>query len=98
MSIEAMTALRIGLLGLLIVCALCACLCKKMLTTVVVFMSYSSIMAIIWMLAGAPDLAITEAAVGVGVSTILYFVCLRKLGGTGKRDEDHREDGEEKDE
>lgn len=88
MQIDLETGLRIALLGLLIVCAVGACLCKKLLTTVVVYMSYSTIMAIVWMLAQAPDLAITEAAVGAGVSTILYFVCLRKLGGTRKEDND----------
>jgi uncharacterized MnhB-related membrane protein len=43
-------------------------------------MSYSGIMALVWMLLLSPDLAITEAAVGAGISSILFFVTLKKLG------------------
>lgn len=35
-------------------------------------MAYSPIMSILWMIMESPDLAITEAAVGAGV-TSLYF-------------------------
>ena len=36
-------------------------------------------MAILWILLQSPDLAITEAAVGAGVTSILFFLALRKL-------------------
>ena len=42
-------------------------------------MSYSLIMSIIWMLLESPDLAITEAAVGAGVTSIIFFVTLKKI-------------------
>jgi uncharacterized MnhB-related membrane protein len=42
-------------------------------------MSYSLIMSIIWALLLSPDLAITEAAVGAGVDSILFFLTLRKI-------------------
>ena len=44
-------------------------------------MSFSVIMSIIWALLQAPDLSITEAVVGAGVTSILYFVTLEKLKG-----------------
>ncbi|MBO5856851.1 MAG: DUF4040 domain-containing protein [Clostridia bacterium] len=37
------------------------------------------IMSIVWLLLRAPDLAITEAAVGAGVDGVLFFLTLRKL-------------------
>ena len=67
------------LLGFLIVCAIAACLHKKLLTSIIIFMAYSSIMSIIWALLESPDLAITEAAVGAGVTSILFFVTLKKI-------------------
>lgn len=70
---------RYALLILLVVCALAACLGKKLLTSITIFMSYSLIMSIIWVLLESPDLAITEAAVGAGVSSILFFVTLKKI-------------------
>ena len=42
-------------------------------------MAFSLIMAIIWLLLESPDLAITEAAVGAGVTSILLFVTLKKI-------------------
>lgn len=57
---------RILLLSVLVLCAVFAVCSKKLLTTVVVYMSYSAVMAILWMLLRSPDLAITEAAGGRG--------------------------------
>ena len=75
-----MKVIELILLGFLIVCAIATCLSKNLLTSVVIFMSYSLIMAIIWFLLQSPDLAITEAAVGAGVTSILFFVTLKKIG------------------
>ena len=67
------------LLTFLIVCAISASLCKNLLTSIIIFMSYSVIMSIIWILLKSPDLAITEAAVGAGVTSVLFFVTLKKI-------------------
>jgi energy-converting hydrogenase B subunit D len=84
-----MKIIEIILLGFLIVCALATCLSKNLLTSVVIFMSYSLIMAVIWFLLQSPDLAITEAAVGAGVTSILFFVTFKKIGVMkGDDDED----------
>ena len=74
-----MTTLEIVLLVFLLVCAVAAALTKRLLVSVVIFMGYSLVMSLIWMLLQSPDLAITEAAVGAGVTSILFFVCLRKI-------------------
>ncbi|MBQ7193921.1 MAG: DUF4040 domain-containing protein [Synergistaceae bacterium] len=39
------------------------------------------------MLLRSPDLAITEAAVGAGVTSVLFFLALRKIGRMGHKDE-----------
>ena len=67
------------LLALIVVCAIATVFTKRLLTAVVIYMSFSVIMSIIWTLLQAPDLAITEAAVGAGVTSILYFVTLDKI-------------------
>ena len=63
----------------LVVCAVCASFTKNLLVTIIIFMSYSLIMSIIWVFLQAPDLAITEAAVGAGVTTVLFFATLRRI-------------------
>lgn len=70
---------KIILLILLIGCAVAVNLTPSLLQAVVIFMSYSLIMCLLWILMESPDLAITEAAVGAGVSGILFFVTLKKI-------------------
>ena len=87
-----MITLEIILLVFLLVCAVAAALTKRLLVSVVIFMGYSLVMSLIWMLLQSPDLAITEAAVGAGVTSILFFVCLRKID---RIDAEETTDGEE---
>lgn len=75
------------LLGLLVICGVSTCLTKNLLSSLVIFMAYSVIMSIIWALLKAPDLAVTEAAVGAGISSILLFLTLRKLNNIRKEAE-----------
>ena len=74
-----MTFVHIALLLMLIVCALAVSLTHNLLTSLIVYMAYSLIMAVIWMLLESPDLAITEAAVGAGITSVLFFVTLKKI-------------------
>ena len=70
---------EIILLILLVVCAVGVNFGKSLLQAVIIFMSYSSIMCILWVLLESPDLAITEAAVGAGVSSVLFMLTLRRI-------------------
>ena len=63
----------------LIFCAVAAIRARYLLASVIIFMSYSSVMAILWLLLESPDLAITEAAVGAGVTSLLFFLALRRV-------------------
>ncbi len=86
-----MAYLEILLLGFLIICALAATFVRSPMITVITLMAYSVIMSVIWLTLEAPDLAITEAAVGAGVDTVLFFVVLKKikeLHRTKKEEED----------
>ena len=83
------------LLGFLLVCAISVSLSKNLLNSSLVYMSYSLVMSIIWILLESPDLAITEAAVGAGVTSVLFFVTLKKIHAIMKAEE---KEGEKKDE
>lgn len=67
------------LLAFLVVCAISVSFSKKLLNSIMIFMSYSLVMSIIWICLESPDLAITEAAVGAGVTSVLFFVTLKKI-------------------
>lgn len=83
-----MDLIELILLGLLVVCGISACVSKNLLVSLVIFMAYSVIMSIIWVLLEAPDLAITEAAVGAGVSSVLLFLTLKKIRDIRKKVQD----------
>ena len=69
------TILLLGLVS----CAIAVSFSKKLLNSILIFMSYSLMMSVIWILLESPDLAITEAAVGAGVTSLLFFVTLKKI-------------------
>ena len=87
-----MLFLRYFLLLLLIVCAVTACVGKNLQTAVIKYMSFSLIMAVVWILLKSHDLAITEAAVGAGITSVLYFLTLKKIRAIDVR---KKEDPEE---
>ena len=74
-----MTVFTDILLLFLVVCAIAVSLSKKLMNAILIFMSYSLVMSIIWILLESPDLAITEAAVGAGITSVLFFVTLKKI-------------------
>lgn len=89
-----MDYIEIALLGLLVICGVATCVSKNLMVSLIIFMAYSVLMAIVWALLKAPDLAITEAAVGAGISGILLFITLRKLRDMKEKEKDPREDEE----
>lgn len=83
-----MTVFTCILLVFLIICAIGASFSKNLLNTILIFMSYSLVMSVIWILLESPDLAITEAAVGAGVTTVLFLVTLKKIQAIIKEEDD----------
>lgn len=66
------------LLVFLVFCAIAVARIRDLLAAVVIFTAYSLTMAIIWQLLSAPDIAITEAALGAGVTTLLLVAAVSK--------------------
>lgn len=75
---------EIFLLLVLILSAIGVALSKRLLIATILFSIFSLIMSIIWIILRSPDLAITEAAVGAGITSILFFITLKKTGEIGK--------------
>ena len=71
-------ALNILLLIFLIVCALVVARLRDLLSAVIVFASFGSAMAVIWLQLGAPHVAMVEAALGTGVTTLLLVAAISK--------------------
>ena len=87
-----MTIIEVLLLVFLVVCAVSVFFIKRLLNAVIVFMSYSAVMAVLWVSLESPDLAITEAAVGCGVTTLLFILTLKKVNALKDSEEEVEED------
>ncbi len=74
------------LMGFLVLCAIAVSLSRNLLNSILIYMSFSLIMSMIWVILESPDLAITEAAVGAGVTSILFFVTLKKIHAIDERE------------
>ena len=73
-----MKLFEIILLICLIVCAVSVAFTKDLLTSIVIFMSYSLIMCVIWILLQ---------------TSILFFITLKKIRAIRKEDRDEQEEG-----
>lgn len=65
------------LMLILVVTALAMYFIKDLLHAVIVFGAYSLMMALIWLQLNSPDLAITEAAAGIGMTVLMMAVIFR---------------------
>ena len=68
--------LNLLIIVFLLTTSLIAISLKDLLGAVIVFSAYSLMMAILWSQLRAPDLALTEAAVGAGVTTVLFIITI----------------------
>jgi uncharacterized MnhB-related membrane protein len=66
------------LLIFMVLCAIAVARTRDLLAAVIIFAAYSLIMAVLWQLLAAPDIAITEAALGAGVTTLLLVAAISK--------------------
>ena len=77
--------LVIVLLTFLVVAALSVVFIRSLLYAVIIFGAFSLVMCILWQHFNAPDIAITEAAVGVGTTVLMVAVVTRiSKGGLSK--------------
>jgi uncharacterized MnhB-related membrane protein len=82
-----MEILNVILLAVIVACAVAVSLTRDLLSAVIVFMIQGLAMSVVWILLQAPDLAITEAAVGTGISTVLMLAALKKIQSVQRKEE-----------
>lgn len=72
------------LLALLILTAITVAVTRSLMFAVVMLCIFSLLMAMLYLVMGAADVAITEAAVGAGISTVMLICTLALTGTEGK--------------
>lgn len=67
-----------ALLAFVLVSAVVTALLRDILGSIIAFGAYSLGMAVVWVFLRAPDVGLTEAAVGAGVMTVLLLLTIAK--------------------
>lgn len=77
--------LDIILLFLSVLTAVGATVVKDLLSSVILLGAFSLFMCLLWIEMGAVDVAFTEAAVGAGITTVLFIVAVFKTERRSKQ-------------
>ncbi|MFP4547544.1 MAG: Na(+)/H(+) antiporter subunit B [Fidelibacterota bacterium] len=75
-----MTTIFISILGIIMIAAAILAIYQKNLLSAIVAAGVISLLAsVIYILLAAPDVAMTEAAIGSGLTTIVFLYALNKI-------------------
>ena len=72
------STLAFVMLALVLASALATAVLRDVLGAIIAFAAYSLGISIIWVFLRAPDVGLTEAAVGAGVTTVLFLLTITK--------------------
>lgn len=73
-----MLVLQVILAVMLVVAALLAIKYKDLVAAVIASSAVSLILSIFFYILQAPDVALTEAAIGVALTTVIFMIAIRK--------------------
>jgi len=73
-----MQLINVLIIIFLIVAALYIERTKDLLAAIIIFSAYSLVMSLLWLFLRTPDIALTEAAIGAGVTTVLFVAVLAR--------------------
>ena len=73
-----MTPVELALVVFVLACAVAAALLRDVLASIIAFGAFSLGVAVIWVFLQAPDVGLTEAAVGAGIMTILFLLTIAR--------------------
>lgn len=71
-------AFDLVLLALLVSIAVLTVRARDLVAAAILFSGYSLVLCLLWQHRGAPDVAMTEAAVGAGVTTVLFLMAITR--------------------
>lgn len=76
-----MIVIQIVLMLLLIIGAIIAVTTKDILTSVLALGFVSLLVSVFFLIMQAPDVALTEAAIGTGITTAIFIFAIKKTRG-----------------
>lgn len=74
-----MPVINLILVVFLVACALAVASSRNLVSAITLFAAYSAVMSVLWLLLLAPDVAMTEAAIGVGVNSVMFVAVVSRI-------------------
>ena len=81
------TVLFIVISVVMLLAAILAVQMKSLLGAIIAAGVVSLFVSILFIILGAPDVAMTEAAIGAGLSTVIFLLALGRTAGRDARDD-----------
>lgn len=82
-----MTALLVLVCAMMVAGAVFAVHVKSLLSAVITVGVVSLLSSVVYIVLAAPDVAMTEAAIGAGLSTVIFLYALKRVREGGKGDD-----------
>jgi len=73
-----MSTVEFALVAFVLATGLATAVLRDVLGSIIAFAAYSLGIAVVWIVLQAPDVGLTEAAVGAGVTTVLFLLTIAK--------------------
>ena len=80
----------VAVLVLIVTCVLAIARTRDLVRASILFSVYSLFLCLLWVHRGAPDVAMTEAAVGAGLTVALFLYTIARVGREEKPDRRRR--------
>jgi len=85
-----MSTVEFALVAFVLATGLATAVLRDVLGSIIAFAAYSLGIAVVWIVLQAPDVGLTEAAVGAGVTTVLFLLTIAKtVRPSGERTLEH---------
>ncbi|SDQ96143.1 DUF4040 domain-containing protein [Natronobacterium texcoconense] len=81
-------ALEFALIAFVVGAAVFVAFARDVVGAIVTYAAFTLGIAVIWVLLAAPDVALIEAAVGAGVTSVLFLIAVMKTTGMSGENED----------
>lgn len=86
--------LEVALIAFVVIGALFVAFARDVVGSIVTFAGLTLGIAVIWVLLAAPDVALIEAAVGAGVTSVLFLITVKKTVGLSGSEAGTNDDGQ----
>ena len=77
-QVSELVFINVVIIVFMILCAIAVEKTKDLLSAVVIFSAFTLMMSLLWLILHTPDVALTEAAIGAGITCIFFIAVISR--------------------